>query len=140
VREQVEQEPFVDEEMEPDPELKRLTNAIIGAAIEVHRHLGPGFAQSVYEAALAIEFESRGITVSRQHRFDVRYKGVLVGEGFLDFLVEGKVVVELKAVDSLASVHTSQVISYLRATHHKLALLINFNTKLLKDGVRRVSA
>ena len=129
---------FVDEEMEPDPELKRVTNLIIGAAIAVHRESGPGHAESAYQNALAIEFDARGIRYRAQHRFELKYRGLVVGEGFLDFLVEG-VVVEIKSVEMLAPVHTAQVIGYLRATGLKLGLLINFNVKLLKDGIKRIS-
>ncbi|HSZ55797.1 MAG TPA: GxxExxY protein [Tepidisphaeraceae bacterium] len=130
---------FVDEEMEPDPELNRITNAVIGAAIEVHRVLGPGFLESVYQKALEREFELRGIQFVPQQRIAVDYKGTEVGEGWLDFLIEQKVVVEIKAVDTLAPIHKAQVISYLRTTHHRLALLINFNVKLLKDGIKRIA-
>jgi GxxExxY protein len=129
---------YVDEEAEPDPELKRVTNLIIGAAIAVHRELGPGHAESAYQKALEIECDARGIRYSSQHRFELTYRGQVVGEGFLDFLVEG-VVVEIKSVEMLAPVHTAQVIGYLRATGLKLALLINFNVKLLRDGIKRVS-
>jgi GxxExxY protein len=129
---------FVDEEMEPDPELKRVTNLVIGAAIAVHKELGPGHAESAYQKALGIEFDARGIPYTPQHPFMLTYRGHVVGEGFLDFLVEG-VVVEIKSVETLAPAHTAQVIGYLRATGLKLALLINFNVKLLKDGVKRIS-
>lgn len=129
---------YVDEEAEPDPELKRVTNLIIGAAIAVHRELGPGHAESAYQKALEIEFDARGIRYSSQHRFELTYRGQVVGEGFLDFLVEG-VVVEIKSVEMLAPVHIAQVIGYLRATGLKLALLINFNVKLLRDGIKRVA-
>ena len=129
---------FVDEEEEPDPELKRVTNVIIGAAIAVHRELGPGHAESAYQKALAIEFDVRGVRYSAQHRFVLTYRGHVVGEGVLDFLVEG-VAVEIKSVETLAPVHTAQVIGYLRAAGLKLGLLINFNVKLLKDGVKRIS-
>jgi GxxExxY protein len=130
---------FLDEEGEPDPELNRLTNAIIGAAIEVHRILGPGHLESVYEEALAIEFERRGIVAARQVPIEIQYKGQPVGKGRLDFLVEGRVVLDTKAVEALAPIHTAQVISYLRITRHKLALLINFNVKVLKEGIKRVA-
>jgi GxxExxY protein len=128
----------VDDEMEPDPELKRVTNLIIGAAIAVHRELGPGHAESAYQNALAIEFDARGIPYRPQHRFELCYRGQKVGEGCLDFLVEN-VVVEIKSVELLAPVHTAQVIGYLRATGLTLGLLINFNVKLLKDGIKRIS-
>jgi GxxExxY protein len=130
---------LVDEEMEPDPELNRITNMILGAAFEVHTELGPGYGESIYENALASEFRRRGIHFVRQPVFPVLYKGELVGEGRLDFLVEDQVVLELKAVESLSSLFTSQVISYLKATGRRLALLLNFNVRRLKDGIRRIA-
>lgn len=130
---------WIPEELEPDPELNRITKAAIGAAIEVHRVLGPGYLESVYQKSLEIEFRQRGIVASPQHPVALQYKGELVGEGFLDFLVEGKVVMELKAVEMLAGIHTAQVISYLRATGYKLGLLLNFNVKTLKDGIKRIA-
>ena len=130
---------IVDEEMEPNPELNAITNAIIGAAIEVHRILGPGYLEKTYEQALAIEFDRRGIRFSRQHQIALQYKGESIGEGFLDFLVEDKVIVELKAVEKLNPVHTAQVISYLKATRMKLGILLNFNVKLLKEGIKRIA-
>jgi GxxExxY protein len=125
---------------EPDPELNRISNAIIGAAIEVHRLLGPGYQESVYENALAIEFTHRGIRYVRQHPFQVFYKGEMVGEGRLDFLVEDKVVVDLKAVIELHPLFTSQIISYLRATHRKLGIILNFNVRKLTDGIKRIAS
>ncbi len=129
----------VDEEDEPDPDLNRITNAITGAAIEVHRCLGPGFSESVYERATEIEFTRRGIPFVCQAPVVVTYRGEVVGEGKVDFLVEGKVIVELKAVEMLALIHTAQVISYLRATKLRLAILINFNVRILKDGIKRIA-
>jgi GxxExxY protein len=124
---------------EPDSELNRITEAVIGAAIEVHRILGPGYLESVYQKALEIEFRKRGIAASSQHPVTLHYKGELIGEGFLDFLVEGKVIVEIKAVEILAGIHTAQVISYLKATQLKLGLLLNFNVRALKDGIKRIA-
>jgi len=129
----------VDEEEEPDPELNRITNAIIGAAIEVHRALGPGFPESVYERALHMEFARRRIPFVCQAPVTVTYKGESVGEGKVDFLVEGKVIVELKAVEMLALIHTAQVISYLRALRLRLGVIINFNVRVLKDGIKRIA-
>lgn len=129
---------FVGDESEPDPQLKRVTNLIIGAAIAVHRVLGPGHPEAAYQRALAIEFDARRIVHTPQHRYELFYRGIPVGEGFVDFVVEG-VVVEIKSIETLAPVHTAQVIGYLRATKLKLGLLINFNVKLLKDGIRRIS-
>ena len=125
--------------MEPDPELNRMTNAIIGAAIEVHRKLGPGHLESSYESALAIEFTLRNIPFSRQHAIALDYKGFPVGESRLDFLVFGKIIVELKAIETVAPIHLAIVMSYLKVTGLKLALLINFHVRALKDGIRRIA-
>jgi len=114
------------------------TYAIIGAAIEVHRVLGPGYLESVYEEALAVELNLRGVAFERQKGMSVDYKGHAVGEGRLDLLVDGCLIVELKAVEALAPIHTSQVISYLKATQLPLGLLINFNVPLLKEGIKRI--
>lgn len=135
----MDEEPFEDEVIEPDPDLNRITNAVIGAAIEVHRILGPGFAESVYQKAMVIELRRRDIPCSSQHPVQLLYKGEEIGEGFLDLLVEGKVIVELKAAEALSAIHTAQVISYLKVTKHKLALLINFNVRTLKDGIKRIA-
>ncbi len=129
----------VDEDMEPDPELNALTNAIIGAAIEVHRGLGAGLLELLYENALAHEFALRNIPFVRQLSAPVIYKQQLIGETRLDFLVAGRVVVEIKAVEALGKVHTTQVVCYLKITGHQLGLLINFNVAALKDGIRRVA-
>ena len=119
-------------------ELNGLSSAVIGVAIEVHRILGPGFAESVYEEALCVELAERGIPFVRQSAIQVRYKGRRVGEGRLDLLVASVLIVELKVVDALAPVHTSQLLSYLKATGHPLGLLINFNVPRLMQGVKRL--
>ena len=116
-----------------------LTERVIGAAIEVHRALGAGHFESAYESALAFEFELRGITFLRQFPIQLHYKGRLVGEGRLDFLVEQTLIVELKAIDGLKPLHMAQAIAYLRMTRHRRALLINFNEPLLKNGIKRIS-
>ena len=116
---------------EPDPELNRITNAVIGAAIEVHRELGPGYPEAMYEKALALEFRARDIAHTEQHPISVIYRNTLIGEGRIDFLVMGQVVVELKSVDRLNPVHTGQMIAYLKATGCKLGLIINFNVRAL---------
>ncbi|HEY2587996.1 MAG TPA: GxxExxY protein [Tepidisphaeraceae bacterium] len=134
-----EEDIFVDEEMEPDPELNRITNDILGAAIEVHRTLGPGFPESVYANALAMEFRLRGIPFQQEVWIDVVYKGEVVGRGRMDFLVEEKVIVELKAVEQMVPLYANQAVSDLKATHQKLALLLNFNVRRLKDDIRRVA-
>lgn len=123
---------------EPSPELDRCAHAVIGAAIEVHRELGPGFLEQVYEAAMMIELELRGMRVQRQVRLELDYKGHRLPSGQLDLLVGGILVVELKAVDVLAPIHTAQVLSYLRAGAFQLGLLINFNVRVLREGIRRV--
>jgi GxxExxY protein len=122
----------------PDSELNKLTGAVIGAAIEVHRALGPGFLESVYEEAMYVELSHRGIGFVRQAGIGVNYKGTIVGEGRVDVLVEDALVVELKAVEALAPIHTAQVSSYLKATGGHIGLLINFNVVRLRSGIKRI--
>ena len=131
---------FVDEDMEPDPALNRITNAVIGAAIEVHSGLGPGQLESAYEEAMAVEMTLRGIRFQRQLDIELLYKGHPVGKGRLDFLVDGKVVLDLKAVQQLAPIHTSQMVSYLSITGYPLGLIINFNVVALRQGIKRIAA
>lgn len=117
-----------------------MAHAVIGACIEVHRALGPGFLESVYEEALVLELTHRRIPFLRQHAFGLTYRGCRIGEGRLDLLVADRLIVELKAVEVLAPIDQAQVLSYLRATGHHLALLINFNVHVLKDGgIRRIA-
>jgi GxxExxY protein len=123
---------------EPDPEIDQLAHRVIGAAIEVHRQLGPGFLESVYEQAMCIELELRGIAFAKQPEVTIDYKGRAVGQGRLDLLIADCLVVELKAVETLAPIHSAQVISYLRTSRRKLGLLINFNVPLLRDGIKRI--
>lgn len=123
-------------ERRPDDEL---TEKIIGAAIEVHRELGPGLLESVYEEALCYEFGFRGIKYERQKPTDMFYKGHKLSSFKLDLLVENEVVLELKAVTIPPNVVISQTISYLKATNLKRGLIINFSAKRLIDGVKRVS-
>ncbi|MEJ5310833.1 MAG: GxxExxY protein [Anaerolineae bacterium] len=119
---------------------KALTENIIGAAIEVHRALGPGLLESVYQACLAREFSLRGLTFEQEKPIPVTYKDVNLDCGYrVDFLVNGKVVVELKAVEQMHPVYEAQLLTYLKLTGCKVGLLINFNVSVLKDGiVRRV--
>lgn len=124
---------------EPSSEVDRLAFGALGAAIEVHRELGPGHADSAYERAMCIELRRRGIPFVLQSRYSLLYKGQEVSEGRLDLLVGGLLVIEIKAVESLLPLHTAQVIAYLKATNKQLALLINFNVRRLKDGVRRMA-
>ena len=122
-----------------DARIEEFANRVIGAAIEVHRHLGPGFLESVYEEATAVELTLREIPFTRQAAFSVDYKGHAVGASRLDLLVGDCLPVELKAVEALAPIHTAQALSYLKATKHHLALLISFNVSVLKDGIKRVA-
>ena len=116
-----------------------LSHQIIGAAIEVHRLIGPGLLESVYEAALCKELRLRGLLVDRQVVVPVSYKGeILDCHVKLDLLVNRKAIVEVKAVDTLVYVHKAQLLTYLRLQNLWLGLLINFNVEVLRDGVRRV--
>jgi GxxExxY protein len=114
-----------------------LTEKVIGCAIEVHRVLGPGLLEASYEAALAIEFTAAKIVFQRQLVIPVFYKGQSIGEHRLDFLVEDSVVVELKSVERFDPIFEAQVLTYLRLSGKHRGLLINFNSRLLKDGVKR---
>ena len=116
-----------------------LTEKIIGAAIEVHRVLGPGLLEAIYEEALCIEFEMQGIPFQRQVDVDVHYKGHAIKGQRIDLLVGGEVVVELKAVTTLPDIVTAQALSYLKATGLKRALVVNFGASRLVDGVKRIS-
>ena len=126
------------DQMEPDAELDRLAARVVDAAFAVHRALGPGFTESVYENALAIEFEARQIPFQRQTVVPLSYKGLRIGECRIDFVVGDRLVVELKAVDTLGPVHFAQVTSYLRAARCRLGLLLNFGADRLAKGIRRV--
>jgi len=118
--------------------LNGITEEIIGAAIQVHRVLGPGLLESAYEACLAFELGRRGLNVEQQKPLPLIYETVKLECGYrIDLLVEGSVVVEIKSVDALAPIHEAQVMSYLKLSGCKLALLINFNVRVLKDGIRR---
>ena len=123
---------------EPPVELDETTSAVIAAALEVHRVLGPGFLESVYEQAIAVEFDLRGISFERQKPVHVSYKGRHIGEGRIDFLVRDAVIVELKAAERLLPIHQAQLMSYLKAADCRIGLLINFHERLLREGVRRV--
>jgi GxxExxY protein len=120
-----------------DKALNELTRRIIGCAIEVHRQLGPGLLESIYESALCIELELAGLAFERQKPIPVTYKGHALGEHRLDILIEDVVVLELKSVDRFDPVFEAQILSYLRMTEKPIGLLINFNRRLLKDGIKR---
>jgi GxxExxY protein len=113
---------------------------VVNAAVEVHRHLGPGYPESVYQAALELELELRGVRFERQALFRIEYKGREVGTGRMDLLAERCVIVELKAVERFHEVHVAQALSYLKATGLPLALLINFKVPVLLRGVKRVAS
>lgn len=119
---------------------EELTQQIIGAAIEVHRHLGPGLLESTYEQCLCYELSQRGLAFERQVPIPVRYKGVLLDCGYrLDVLVEKVVIVELKSVEKLAPINEAQLLTHMKLAEKRVGLLINFNVKLLMEGlVRRV--
>ncbi|MBW2539118.1 MAG: GxxExxY protein [Deltaproteobacteria bacterium] len=118
--------------------LNILTEKIIGCAIEVHRNLGPGILESIYEKALCYEFGAIGMRYKNQVVIPIIYKGTNLGEHRIDILVEDEIIVELKAVDRNDPVFVAQVLSYLRLAHKKLGLLINFNVPVLRNGIKRI--
>jgi GxxExxY protein len=118
--------------------LNELCRTTIGAAIEVHRHLGPGFLETAYEQALVVELGLRGMPFERQAPIPVTYKGHVVADYRIDLRVAGELVVELKAVETLLPIHNAQLLSYLKAGAFQVGLLINFNVAMLRDGVRRL--
>ena len=116
-----------------------LTDLIIGAAIVVHKEMGPGLLESTYEACLAYELSSRGIKVEQQKSLPVRYRDIELNCGYrIDMLVDSRVIVELKTVDKLLPIHQAQLITYLKLAECHTGLLINFNELLLRDGIRRM--
>ncbi len=120
--------------------INAISDQIIGAAIEVHRELGPGLLESAYEAAVAFELSQRGLKLERQKEQPIRYKGLPIDLGFrIDLLVEGQVIVELKAVETLLPIHEAQVLTYMKLAGCHLGLLINFNVPLLKHGLKRLA-
>jgi GxxExxY protein len=115
-----------------------ITHGIIGAAIEVHKRLGPGLLESAYEECLAHELSLRNLGVDRQVGVPIVYRETKLECGYrIDLLIESRIVVELKSVESLAPIHEAIILTYLRLSGHKIGLLINFNVAILKDGVRR---
>lgn len=117
---------------------QEITGEIIAAAIEVHRHLGPGLLESVYETCLAHEMSARGLEVRRQLSLPVEYKGQSIDVGFrIDLLVNDAVVVELKAIEGINRVHESQLLTYLKLSKKRVGLLINFNVQVLTKGIMR---
>ena len=116
-----------------------LSNKVIGVAIEIHKNLGPGLLESAYESALAYELKNIGLDVKTQVAMPFIYKEIKLDVGYrLDLLIENKVIVKIKSLEMLALVHFAQLLTYLRLSNLKLGLLINFNTRLLKDGINRI--
>lgn len=116
---------------------KDITERIIGAAMEVHTALEPGLLESIYEEALAHEFNLRKIKYEHQRQISLKYKDISVGNHRIDFLVEDNVIVELKSIEILQSIHEAQILTYLKAASKQVGLLINFNVTQLKDGIKR---
>lgn len=114
-----------------------LTRRIIACAIEVHRKLGPGLLEKLYKEAMVVEMELDGLKVEKNVKIPVEYKGKPIGEYFIDLLVENTVILELKSVERHDSVFEAQILSYMKLTGKKVGLLINFNSKMVKDGIKR---
>ncbi len=118
---------------------KEVTSEIIGAAIEVHKLLRPGLLEKTYQNCLMIEFENRGIKYKKELMLPIIYKGVEVEGAYrIDLLVENEIIIELKAVEKIEAIHKAQLLTYLKLTNKKIGLIINFNCKLLKDGITRM--
>jgi GxxExxY protein len=119
--------------------INSITESIISAAIAVHREMGPGLLESAYESCLVYELLQQGLTVERQKALPVTYRGVKIDCGYrIDLLVEDAVLVELKAVESIEPIHEAQLLSYLKLSGYQIGLLINFNVRMLKQGIKRL--
>jgi len=117
-----------------------LSNIIIGCAIEVHRKLGPGLLESAYKECLYFELVSKGLLVEKEKPMPIIYKEVKLDHGYrIDLLIENKVIVETKTVESFNDVHTAQVITYLKLGNYKLGLLLNFHVLVMKNGIKRIA-
>ena len=114
-----------------------LTRRIIACAIEVHKRLGPGLLEKLYQEAMAIEMEINSLNVEKNVKIPVEYKGKSIGDYFIDLLVEDTVILELKSVERHDPVFEAQILSYMKLTGKKVGLLINFNSKMVKDGIKR---
>jgi len=120
-------------------ELNKITEKIINGAISVHKELGPGLLESAYEACLVYELTSQDLKVERQKSLPIHYRGIQLDCGYrLDLLIEGSVVVEIKAIERVEPIHEAQLLSYLKLSKCEVGLLINFNVKILRDGIRRL--
>lgn len=120
-----------------DEQTEMLIKNIIGAAIEVHRELGPGYLEKVYEQAMGLELRHRGLAYATQVPITVYYKGEKIHGQVLDMIVEGRVILELKSVEMLLQIHEAQILSYLKSTKLPAGLLINFKERLVKNGIKR---
>jgi len=119
--------------------IEDLSNKTIGAAIEVHRQLGPGLLESAYQQCLRHELETAGLNIQQEKPMPIVYKEIKLDHGYrMDLVLENKLIVEIKTVESLTPVHAAQLLTYLRLGDYKLGLLINFHVKLLKDGIKRL--
>ena len=120
-------------------EINEITERVIGAAIEVHRHLGPGLLESAYEECLCYELNQAGLRFERQVHLPIRYKGILLQSAHrMDLVIEDAVVVELKATEDMPPLYSAQVLTYLRSAEKQVGLLINFNVPVLKEGIKRI--
>jgi GxxExxY protein len=127
------------EEAEKLRDLNGITGGIIAAAIEVHRHLGPGLLESAYQECVCYELSQMGLSFSREVHLPLSYKGLHLGCNYrIDLLVEDAIVVELKSVEQILPIHSAQLLTYLKAAHKQIGLLINFNVPVLKDGIKRI--
>ncbi len=128
-------------DMEPIPDrLNELSSVVVDAAVVVHRELGPGLLESIYEACVAKELELRGVPVERQVQVPVVYRGCRLEPALrLDLLIGGSLVVEIKAVEALLPIHSAQLLTYLKLSGHRLGLLINFNVKTIRNGIKRLA-
>jgi GxxExxY protein len=119
-------------------EFDKLSNIVIGKAIEVHRHLGPGLLESAYEECLAYELENSGLELIRQQAVPIIYKEIKLDKGYrIDILVNNTLIIEIKSVEVLTDVHEAQILTYMKFAQKKTGLLINFNVKMLKQGLKR---
>ena len=119
-------------------EINELTEIAIGCAIEVHRNLGPGLLESAYQECLFYELKTNGLYVERELKLPIIYKEIQIDHGYrIDLLIENRLVIELKTVEKFTDVHTAQILTYMRLGAYSTGLLINFNTKLLKEGIKR---
>lgn len=123
-----------------DARIDAIAKLVVDCIFRVHKHLGPGLLESVYERCLLFELVSRGLRVERQVVLPIEYLGNRLDDGLrLDLLVEGEIIVEIKAVEKLVPIHTSQVLTYLKLSGRRVCFLVNFNVELIKDGIKRIA-